>query len=1178
MARLSIHLLGAFHVQRDGETVTSFQTNKARALLAYLAVEAQRPQQRAYLAGLLWPEWPEAQARTYLRQALANVQHVLSDNGAATPVLLTTRDTIQFNPSNDVWLDVEWLNEALAIMPKRAALSVTLETITSLREAVALYRGDFLQGFFLDGCSAYEEWQLLTRERLQRQVVEALGLLIRWHEQHADLAQALRYAWQRVELEPLLEEGHQQLLRLLARNGQRDIALAHYQEYCRRLQAELDVPPSATTVALVEAIRAGEMDEASSATRTLAPPLPYPTAPQSSVTTTVFVAREAELAQLDAHLTTALAGQGHTVFVAGDAGEGKSLLIEEFARRAQAAHPDLLVAGGHCSSHRGVGDPFLPFREILAQLTGDFADHPSAGWFDYSQAERFYKALPQTIDILLTHAPELVDALVPRAALTRHVTQLLGEQPWRQRLDNLSGRATVTVQLQQSALFAQFTTLIQMIAAQQPLLLWLEDLQWVDLNSAALLFHCGAQLANSPLLIVGSYRPEEVALTSDEQRHPLERVLHELQHRYGEITIDLSRADGRHFVDAYLDTERNHFDRDFRATLYRFSRGHPLFTVELLRSMQERGDLIVDGQGCWLPTAHLNWQILPARVEAVIAERIQRLPPDLRVILDVASVQGERFTAQVIADVLRNDEQLIVHLLSQKLVRQHHLVAAEGIQRLGEQRLASYRFRHVLFQQYLYGNLDAVERAQFHESVAHALEALVQPTPEALTAIAGQLAWHYEQADRSAQALPYRIQAGKQALYVSAHQEALTHFSAGLQLLARLPSTPNRAHQERDLQMGLATALGSLRGHAHPESGQAYARALALWRQVGTPPDSAGALWGLWRYHHVRGDIQASKALAAELLVQAEQTQNPMALTEARHAMGVTWYALGEFGRARTELARGLHADDTRDLPILAKEHGQDSALMNRLFLAFVLWFQGFADQAVAEVDRALAQTIQSDDLFSRTFVHICTASLFAFQRDTAATAHDATIAVALAREHGFTQWIAWGSLLQHWAISIQQPRWETTVAMQESLDAWEATDAKIWGTRMRAMVAEAYAAIGEVDKGRALLADALTRVHASGERLYEAEILRLQGMLQLQGGEKPAVVESYLQQAIAVAHRQQARSLELRATVSLCRLWQTQGKIQAAQRQLADIYGWFTEGFNRPDLIDARQLLAELT
>ena len=1177
MARLAIHLLGAFRVQLDGKAVTGFRTNKARALLAYLAVEAQQPHQRARLAGLLWPEWPEAQARTYLRQALADLRHVLDDSGAPQPFLLTSRDAIQFNPASDAWLDVAVLSEALAGLPRLAVPTINQDTVAQLSEAVALYRGGFLEGLYLDGCSAFEEWQLLTRERLQRQVVEALGLLIQWHADRDGLAQATRYAWQRVELEPLLEEGHRQLMRLLARGGERNMALAHYQRYCRLLDEELGAGPSPAMAALVEELRAetpAERDEG-----VLYPCFPFPASPRPRVATTVFVAREAELEQLDAHLAAALAGQGHVVYVVGDAGEGKSALIQEFVRRAQDAHPDLLVAGGHCSSHRGLGDPFLPFREILAQLTGDFETRWTSGEISHDQAQRLYTALPHTIDALLTYAPDLVDALIPRSALVQRVTLLLGEQPSRQQLATQIGRPapiSSAAGARRSAIFEQFTGLMQRIAARQPLLLWIENLHWVDLDSAALLFHFGAQLAGHPILIMGSYRPEEVAIEREGRRHPLARVLHEQQHLYGDINVDLSRAEGHHFVDAYLDTEPNRLDQPFRDTLYRMSSGHPLFTVELVRSMQERGDLVANAQGCWVAAPTLDWQRLPARVEAVIAERIQRLPGALRALLSVASVQGERFTAEVIAHVLGEDVQSTVHQLSQELVRQHRLVAAEGIQRLGEQRLARYRFRHILFQQYLYANLDVIERTRLHEQVACTLEELYQHAPEELSAISGHLAWHFEQADCIDKALPYRLQASERAISVSAHHEALDHFENGLALLLRLPQSTRRARSELDVQMGLATTLGSLRGHAHPDFGRAYARTLELWQHAESPPDIVPFLWGLWRYHFVRGEVQISKALAEQLLVQVEQAQQPLYRMEAHEAMGVTRYALGEFAQARAELEEGLAVGET-EAPLLTRTGGQDPAVISRLFLAFVLWFQGFPHQAEEQIWPAITRAEQLGDLFSAAFAHVSAASLFAFQRSAEETARQAEIAVDLAAKHGFPQWHAWGSFLYSWATGIQAPRSENVVAMHRALEAWEATGAKIWGTRMRAMLAEMHATVGQADAGLALLGEALRIAEATGESYYTAEIHRLKGELLFQTTADAIEAEACFQLAIAVARRQQAKSLELRAMLSLCRLWQAQGKTEEARLQLATLYSWFTEGFDAPDLRAANVLLGEL-
>lgn len=1198
MARLSIQLLGAFRVQRDGKPVTGFQTNKTRALLAYLAVEAQRSHQRAHLAGMLWPEWPEAQARTYLRQALATLQRILDGSGAPTPFLLTTRDTIQFNPESDVWLDVAIVNQALASLPRLAAHPISQETIAQLAEAVALYGGGLLAEFFLDGCSAFEEWQLLTRERLQRQVVEALGLLIQWHEAQGDLAQATRYAWQRVELEPLLEEGHQQLLRLLARCGESNAALAHYERYCRLLQEELAAAPSAATATLAAQIRTGawpgpaekaavRQDDrglpsrdpgapplVASAARPTPPSLlaALPTPPRD---TPLFVDRTDELAQLEAHLAAALTGQGRALFVVGDAGEGKSALIREFVQRALDAHPTLLVAGGHCSSHRGVGDPLLPFREILAQLTCDFTIHQAASWLSRDQAQRLYQALPHMLDALLTHAPDLIDVLIPRLALAERITLLLGDQPWRQRLANHNGRAAPFVgaaDLQRRALFAQFTKLIQLITTQQPLLLWFEDLQWIDLNSAALLFHCGAQLANSPILLVGSYRPEEVALMREGRRHPLERVLHELQHLYGDISIDLSRAEGHQFVNAYLDSEPNRFDQAFRATLYGISRGHPLFTVELVRSLQERGDLVADAQGYWIPAATLNWQRLPARVEAVIAERIERLPTALRTLLSVASVQGERFTAEVIAAALGADVQATVQQLSQALVRQHRLLVVEGIRRLGEQRLASYRFRHILFQQYLYASLDAIERVQLHEAIARSLEALHQPEPEALSAIAGELAWHYRQADILDKAASYYCRSGNHAIQLAAMDEAEAHFAAGLTLLARTPASTTRARLELELRMGLITAQTITQGHGTAVVEQSLTQAQHLCRSVGDEPVLFRILWHLWQLHFQRGNMRKAQEIAVECLAIARRIDEPASLLIAHEMLGPTLYRRGDM------VAAYEHLLEARRLYVAQPGHGAflfglDAGLHGRCNEALALWYLGYFDQAQARSAEALVIAEQSEHPYHLATALNFSAALYQRAADAEKTAAFAHRTIQLSVEHKFALWQGVCTLYHGWAVAAQGDMRAGLAEAQQGSDAILATGMK--HIRYLAVLADVYHMAGQIETALALVDELLAAVAETGECEWEAELHRLKGTLLWQQGRDNQAEECYLR-AIAIARQQQAKALELRATVSLCRLWQAHGKIQEAYLQLSTLYRWFSEGFDAPDLRAAKELLEE--
>jgi DNA-binding SARP family transcriptional activator len=392
MAHLSLSLLGSFQMTLDGKPGTGLKSNKARALLAYLAVEADRPHRREVLAGLLWPDWPDRDALSNLRYTLSNLRRVIGDHKADPPFLLITRDTLQFNTTSDYRLDVTTLTELAEVEQAHPS------AVDQLQQAVALYRGCFLEGFTVSDSPAFEEWMLFTRERLARQVSSALHYLAATYEQRGAYEQAHSYAWRQIELEPWNEAAHQQLMRVLALSGQRSAALAQY-ESCRRLLVEeLDVEPAAETTRLYEQIRddklkAFEPPPASPPNLTAKLPLFLEEeAPQVDIP--VFVARERELAQLDGFLDLTLAGQGRVVFVTGEAGSGKTALVQEFCRRSQDVHPGLGVASGNCNAYTGVGDPYLPFREILALLTGDVEAKWAAGAITRDHARRLWHTLP----------------------------------------------------------------------------------------------------------------------------------------------------------------------------------------------------------------------------------------------------------------------------------------------------------------------------------------------------------------------------------------------------------------------------------------------------------------------------------------------------------------------------------------------------------------------------------------------------------------------------------------------------------------------------------------------------------------------------------------------------------------------------------------------------------------
>jgi adenylate cyclase len=512
------------------------------------------------------------------------------------------------------------------------------------------------------------------------------------------------------------------------------------------------------------------------------------------VETPVFVARERELQCLDRFLGAALAGEGQVCFVSGEAGSGKTALVTEFARRAEARHPELIAAFGQADAQTGIGDPYLPFREVLGLLTGDDASQ-RARTISPENASRLRRLVNVSARFLVQIAPDLVGLLVPGGGLAISAARATADMAgWLGKLEKLAQQPRPAAGLggaglDQNVVFGQYTRFVTSLAEEKPLLLILDDLQWADSSSIALLFRLGRRIGQSRVLIVGTYRPEEMARQGagdrhpGDGRHPLEKVIAELKRYQGEIELSLDAADAadrQDFVDSLLDNEPNVLDEGFRAALLRRTDGQALFTVELLRAMQERGDLVCDAVGCWTPGPTLDWDALPARVEGVIEERIERLAVDLRAALTVASVEGEEFTAEVVAQVRAVEARELVRRLSEELQREHRLVRAEGLRRLEARRLALYRFEHNLFQKYLYNGVDAVERAYLHEDVGNALEALYR---EQTDQVAVQLARHFEEAGVADKAATYLRRAGELAAARYANEEALAYFGRALALL-----------------------------------------------------------------------------------------------------------------------------------------------------------------------------------------------------------------------------------------------------------------------------------------------------------------------------------------------------------------------------------------------------------
>ena len=489
-----------------------------------------------------------------------------------------------------------------------------------------------------------------------------------------------------------------------------------------------------------------------------------------------FVARQQELTMLNTYLDRSLTGLTSFIFVTGEAGRGKTSLLSEFARQAQLNKPDLIVVNGYCTAQAGMGDPYLPFRDILGLLCGDLESRWTASAILPEQAQRLWAFLPYTIQAIIDHGPDLLNILISGKALVKRVSPyVLDSTDWLSQLLILSEQQPArSAQLEQYQVFEQVTRVFHTLSKRQPLLILIDDLQWADSASLNLLFHLGRRLSNDRIMFLGAYRTSEVP-----DIHPLTPIQNEFKRRFGDIQIDLEKYDpleGQTFVDELLNSESNRLGKQFRDRLFWYTKGHPLFTVELLRHLQERGDLVQDTSGHWIEKAAFESGDLPVRVEAVIQQRIGHLNPVQQDLLMIAAVEGEVFTAQVAARIQQLDEQLVLHLLSE-IEEHHHLVREHSEIQVGERYLNRYQFSHSLFQQYLYRKLSQGERRLLHGRLAEVLEKLYQGYE---SDIAVQLAYHFTQFGKKAQATTYLLTAGDNSLKGAAFKEAADFYRRAL--------------------------------------------------------------------------------------------------------------------------------------------------------------------------------------------------------------------------------------------------------------------------------------------------------------------------------------------------------------------------------------------------------------
>ncbi len=828
---------------------------------------------------------------------------------------------------------------------------------------------------------------------------------------------------------------------------------------------------------------------------------------------------------------------------------------------------------GLCNAITGLGDPYHPFRAIIAQLAGDIGQD-SARALGREQARRLWALLPLATQSLLEAGPDLWDTFVPlEAHLARARTHERAGEPWLRRLEALAqerlppGAGVVG----QQRLFEQYAKFLHSLARGAPLLLILDDLQWADIGTIGLLYHLSRHLTARRIMILGVFRPADLATGRAGERHPLLPVVSELRRRFGDIVLDLEVADGQQFVEAFLDRQPNRFTPAFREAFFQLTRGQPLFTVELWRDLQERGDVARNDAGEWAALPGLAWRHRPARVEAVIGERIQRLPQMAQEILRVASVQGESFTAEVVARVLGLDERVILSHLRRDLDEAHGLVQVESVRHSAAGRLSRYKFRHILIRNYVYDHLDAGEGAYLHQAVGQELEAIYGADKHD---IAIELAQHFGRAGVAGKAAAYRQLAGEQAFRCSALREAIGHYREALAQLKTLPDGPEKLRRELTTQMSLGAALMS-GAHEMADMEQVYTRALELARLLEDPQAMNPALVGLWLCNLLDGNLAGAYAVAEELLALAAGAGDDAITLGSHYAAGLSLFFLGDYGPAYDHLQAAIRLYDPVRHRHLTHVFSYDPGTMAYQYAALASWTLGYAERAIALSAEGLRLSRQHANPFNLANSLNFAAILWQNLREPRRVLQLVEESISLAARHDFPHLYAMAFYSRGWGLFQIGQVEEGLDGMRQGGAKWLATGARLAMTHYDQQLAQAYLSAGDDQNAWDRLEKGFSLVETGP--FWEAELHRLRGELLIRRAAPPDEIEAAFQQAFDIARRQQAKALVLRAAVSRGRWYAQTDRRAEALAQLEEAYGALTEGFETTDLRQAQALMETL-
>jgi predicted ATPase/class 3 adenylate cyclase len=844
---------------------------------------------------------------------------------------------------------------------------------------------------------------------------------------------------------------------------------------------------------------------------------------------TPLVGREQEIASLLSRWQQAAASHGQVVLLSGEAGLGKSRLVQTLKERLVGAPHLWLDCHGSPYYQNSRLYPILDLLQRLLRFKRK--DSPEQKFAKLETAlQQYGLPLPQTVPLF---AP-LLSLPLPDSYAPLNLT------PQRQKQKTAEA----------------FLVILLKLTAIRPVLIVVEDLHWVDPSTLELLDSLVERVTNLPVLVLFTFRPDftpywpgrphltHLTLT----RLPRPQVEHLLKYLTRGKTLP---PELRHHILAKTD-------------------GIPIFVEELTKMILEL-DLLQETLNAYELTGPLPDLAIPATLHDSLMARLDRLGP-AREIAQLGAVLGREFSYQLLQAITPFDQAALQNHLAQ-------LVEAELLYQAGLPPQAGYTFKHALIQEAAYRSLLRRKRRQVHQQIAHIL---TEQFPEIGQAEPELLAHHYTAAGLPQQAIRYWQQAGRRALEYSANLEAIHHFTQALELLQTLPETPQRIEQELQARVALGAPLLMTSGYAAPEVETNYDQARALCKRLPEMPQLPSILFGLWVFYLARTQLDAALELGQQLMDLAHQLQNPALWLEAHQVQGINLFNLGRLPLARAHLEQAVALYDPRqpEVQSLAANIGADRGVVCLCHLALTLWLLGYPEQALARSREAVALAEALTHPYSLVFAACWAAWLHHYRAEPHLLRQHTEPAMVISREQGFTLLAPLVTMLDGWALTqLGQAEAGLSQVLQGMAD-YRTTGAQVGYLQLSALLAEAYGKVGQVEAGLVILTELLPLVPEKGERFCEAELHRLKGNLLLQLAQttpQPNLTteaEASFHRAIEIARYHQTRSLELRATLSLSRLYRQQGCLSEVRPSLETLYNHFTEGFETVDLKEAKLLL----